>query len=446
MAATRSIGNAILRNHSLCFSTASCYRKQISLASLFQRYGFPPSQIPHIISNNSFLLDSNIPELEKSLATLFSFRIPQNAVVSLIRNCPAVLEPKFLQNWEQGLSKLKAMNPSSSMIVNFLECSRRFQLDPVEASKKVEALKSLGFSDDVVSKILEGFPSVIAVSRRQLASVIEFLVEFGIPRDEVVDRVVRLNPRVLGIGVEQRLKPLIRELEELRFPRHEIRTEVVRVPRILGMEIGEFSRCLRLLEGLKCREAIKERIFQDGLLRACFEVKLKVDCLCHHGLIRSDALKLLWKEPRLITYDVESIEKKIGFLVQRMNYSVDCLLHVPEYLGVNFEKQIVPRYNVMEYLKAKGTLGFEFGLKDMVKPTRLRFYNLYVKPYPECEKIYGRFSGITKVKSKHPPGLWKLFKPPKFLTTDEDAKNLKSFMDTLGKAQQPWQQNHHSDE
>ncbi|MED6150655.1 hypothetical protein PIB30_074554 [Stylosanthes scabra] len=430
MAATRSIHNGILRNHSLYFST-SCYRKQISLASLFQRYGFPSSQVPHFVSKNSFLLDSNIPELEKSLATLFSFRIPQNALVSLIRKCPAVLEPEFLQNWEQGLSKLKAMNPSSSMIVNFLECSRRFQLDPVEACKKVETLKGLGFSDDLVSKILEGFPSVIAVSKREIASVIEFLVEFGIPRDEVVDRVVRLYPKVLGIGVEQRLKPLIRELKELGFSVQEIRSEVIRVPRILGMEIGEFSQCLRLLEGLKCREAVKERIFQEGLLRACFEVKLRVDCLCGQCLTRSDALKLLWKEPRLITYDAESIKKKIRFLVQRMNYSVDCLLHVPEYLGVNFEKQIVPRYNVMEYLKAKEALGFEVGLKDMVKPSRLRFYNLYVKPYPECEKIYGRFSGTTKVKSKHPPGLWKLFKPHKFPTTYEDANNLKSFMDSL---------------
>ncbi|MED6154156.1 hypothetical protein PIB30_109385, partial [Stylosanthes scabra] len=92
------------------------------------------------------------------------------------------------------------MNPSSSMIVNFLECSRRFQVDPVEACKKVETLKGLGFSDDLVSKILEGFPSVIAESKSEIASVIEFLVEFGIPRDEVVDRVVRLNLRVLGIG------------------------------------------------------------------------------------------------------------------------------------------------------------------------------------------------------------------------------------------------------
>lgn len=101
-------------------------------------------------------------------------------------------------------------------------------------------------------------------------------------------------------------------------------------------------------------------------------------------------------------YDLEDTEKKIEFLIQRMKYGVDCLHEVPEYLGVNFEKQIVPRYNVIEYLKGKGAIGFEVGLKDIIKPTRLRFYNLYVKPYPENQKIYGRFSGKVEVKSKHP--------------------------------------------
>ncbi|MCI20105.1 hypothetical protein A2U01_0041266, partial [Trifolium medium] len=150
-----------------------------------------------------------------------------------------------------------------------------------------------------------------------------------------------------------------------------------------------------------------------------------------HGLIRRDALKVLWKEPRLMTYDLEDIEKKIEFLVHRMKYGIDCLHEVPEYLGVNFEKQIVPRYNVIEYLNGKGAIGFEVRLKDLIKPTRLRFYNLYVKPYPECEKIYGRFSGKVEIKRNHPAGLWKLFKPQKFTQTDKDVKNMKAFMGSL---------------
>ncbi|KAK7343776.1 hypothetical protein VNO77_12803 [Canavalia gladiata] len=426
-------GKVRVVSKSLSLSKAeSHYRKQISLANLFHKYGFPSSLLPSFLSHNPSLFHSNLPQLHKSLATLFSFRIPQNALVSLLRDCPSVLDYPFLKNWESRFSQIKSCfpNPSPSILVNLLQSSRRFHLDPLQLAHKLDTLKNLGFSDTTVTRVLEGFPSVLVTSEGEIVSAIQFLLEYGVPTDEI-DRVVRLFPRVLGLGVEDRLKPLICEIRGLGFSMREVRTEIVRDPRILGMEIGEFSRCLQLLETLKCREAIKERVFGEGLVRACFEVKLRVDCLCTHGLTRRDAFKVLWKEPRLITYEVGDVERKIEFLVHRMKYNVDCLPEAPEYLGINFEKQIVPRYNVVEYLKAKGALGFEVGLKDLIKPSRLKFYNLYVKPYPECEKIYARFSRDLRVKRKHPAGLWELFKPQKFPESDKDVKNMKRFMDSL---------------
>ena len=297
-----------------------------------------------------------------------------------------------------------------------------------ELSIKIEILKGVGFTYVVIAQIFEDFPTVVVMNKGEIVSMIGFLIEIGVPRDKI-DRVISLNPKILGLGINDRLKPLLCELSDLGFSDDEIIEEVIREPKILGMELGEFSRCLHLLKTLKCRESIKEKIFLEGMLRAGFEVKLRVDCLCSHGSIRRDAFKVLWKEPRLITYELENIERKIDFLVHRMGYSVDCLPDVPEYLGVNFEKQIVPRHSVMEYLKAIGAIDFEVRLKDLIKPSRLRFYNLYVKPYPECEKLYGRFSGNGGDKNKHPVGLWKIFKPHKFPETKEDVKNMKSFMD-----------------
>ncbi|RDX67463.1 Transcription termination factor MTERF15, mitochondrial, partial [Mucuna pruriens] len=422
----------ILRNSSTFPGTESHYRKQIALANLFKKYGFPSSLLPSFLYRNPSLLHSPLPHLRTSLATLFSFRIPQNAVVSLLNSCPSVLDYPFIQTWESRFPDLQSRVPqiSPSMLANLLLCSRRFHLDPLQIFRKLDILKDFEFSDAAMASVLDGFPAALMASEVEIASVVEFLVEFGVPRDEI-DLIVRLFPRVLGLGVEDRLRPLICEIKGLGFSGRVLRREISRDPRILGMEIGEFSRCLRLLESLKCRETIKERITGEGLVRACFEVKLRVDCLCGYGLTRRDALKVLWKEPRVIAYDVEDIERKVEFLVQRMKGGVECLSDVPKYLGVNFEKQIVPRYSVVEYLRGKGAIGFEVGLKDLVMPSRLRFYNLYVKPYPECEKIYGRFSGCVEVKSKHPAGLWKLFKPHKFRESGEDVKNMRSFMESL---------------
>lgn len=347
----------------------------------------------------------------------------------MINDCPGVLDVQFLKKWEMGVSKFGDLGISPLVVRNILELSRRFQIDPGRVYETVKVLKGLGFSECTVKRVLEEFPKVLLMNEVEVCRRIEFLKRIGIP-SEGIERIFYLFPGVIGFDVKDRLKPLLDEFCDWCFSEDIIRKEIVREPRVLSMELGEFSRCLELLRTLKCREPIKLKIFGEGAFRAGFEVKLRVDCLCKFGLIRREAFKVLWKEPRVIIYGIEDIEKKIDFLVNKMKYNVDCLVEVPEYLGVNFEKQIIPRYNVIEYLRGKGGLGFEVGLRDLIKPNRLRFYNMYVKPYPECEKLYGRFSG-GEIKSRHPAGLWKLFKLPSYANSKEDVKNMKAFMESL---------------
>ncbi|KAI8543100.1 hypothetical protein RHMOL_Rhmol08G0192000 [Rhododendron molle] len=270
--------------------------------------------------------------------------------VNDLLSCPSVLEFEFLKDWEMGISKVGISNVSSSMVLNVLEVSRKFSLGPETLFRCIQRLKGLGFSDGTVTSVLEGFPTVIVMDENGLEERIEFWV---------------------GIGFDTK-------------------REVVRDPSVLWLELGELSRCLELLGSLKCRVPIKKKIYSEGAFRARIEVKRRVDCLCRYGLIRRDAFKVLWREPRAITYEIKDIEKKIEFLIHRMKFDVLWLVDVPEYLGVNFEKQIVPRYNVIEYLRSKGGLANEVGLKGLIKLSRLRFHILYVKSYPKCEIMFGR--------------------------------------------------------
>lgn len=335
-----------------------------------------------------------------------------------------------MKKWQIGISKFGNLGISPLVIVNVLTLSRRFQIDPDGFLKTVGVLKGLGFNGGVLTRVLQGFPRIIMMKENEICEKIGFLEGIGLS-GYGIEKVFCLFPQVLGFDVENRLKPLLEEFLELGFSESEVREEIVREPRVLGMELGEMSRCLGLLRTLKCRVPIKESIFREGEFRAGLKVKLRVDCLCKHGLIRREAFKVLWKEPRLVLYEIEEIEKKIEFLVNRMKYGVGCLIEVPEYLGANFDKKIVPRYNVLEYLRSKGALGFEVGLKSLIKPSRLRFYNLYVKPYPECEKMYGRFAEGAGIQMRHPVGMWELFKPQKYADLKEDVNNMKSFMEPL---------------
>ncbi|CAL5445011.1 unnamed protein product [Camellia sinensis] len=411
-------------------SQKSQYRKLISLADVFQRYGFPPSQLHDFLAKNRFLLNSNASEIEKSLKILLSLKKSQEFLVSMVYDCPLVLDFEFLKNWEMGTMEIGISNVSSLMIQNVLEVSRKFSLGPEDLSRCIQRFKGLGFCDGTVTRVLEEFPLVIVMNENRIHERIEFLMGIGIDMNRI-DWIFSLFPGILKCGVQNKLKPLFDEFENLGFSLDVVRREILRDPTVLGLELGELSRCLELLRTLKCRIPIKERIYSEGTFRAGLEVKRRVDCLCRYGLIRRDAFKVLWKEPRAILYEIEDIEKKIEFLVHRMKFDVLWLVDVPGYLGVNFEKQIFPRNNVIEYLRSKGGLGNEVGLKGLIKLSRLRFYNLYVKPYPECEKLFSRFAGDAEVKNQHPVGMWKLFKPKKYPESKVDLENIKSFMESV---------------
>lgn len=398
--------------------------------NLLERYGFRPMHFNGFLERDDFLLNSNLNEVEKSLGILLSLRLPKKSLVSLVCDCPGVLELEFLMKWKVIFSNIEDLGVSLLLLRKVLEISKRFQVEPDRCLETLRVLKDFGFSVSTVSKVLEDFPSLFMMKECEVLESIEFLVGIGIPKNGI-ERILFLYPRLLQFDVEDTLKPIVEEFWKLGFSENEIRKEIAKEPRVLGMELGEFSRCVEYLRKLKCRIPTKEKIFREGEFKAALEVKLRIDCLCKHGLIRREAFKILYKEPRLIIYEINEIENKIEFLVNSMNYDISCLVEVPEYLGVSFDKHILSRFNVIDYLRSKDALGFEVGLRDLIKPSRLRFYNMYVKPYPECQKMFGRYAGDIGVQKQHSVGLWKLFKPQKYADSKEDVKNMKLFVESL---------------
>ncbi|ERM95245.1 transcription termination factor MTERF15, mitochondrial [Amborella trichopoda] len=426
---------------------------------IYNRHGFPTASPRQQHRRLLHSLISTSQDCERSLDSL----------VPLFFSSPKkILKSQYLEKWERFFSQLGNFSNRQTIIEKVLEHSARFQLDPVKSHEILDFLGTFQVSDAVVGEILEASPwlmfldcqvdlepkvkvlkdagireeSIIRMltkSLSKLASIgldelvleLDYLMGLGLSKGQL-DEVLYEFPDILGLGVDARLKPLVSELERLGFQGDKCQKAIMDDPRVFGMEIGgELSRCFNLLKNLKCRPLIKARILDHGAIRACVRVKTRVDCLCKHGLNHREAFKLLEREPRIITYDLSGIEQKIDFLLNRMGYSIGSLMDAPEYLGVNFEKQIVPRYRVIEYLRSKGGLGFNVDLRCMMKLTRRRFCNLFVKPYPECEKLYGSSKRGMAAETRKSLELWKLFKPEKFPESKEDIKNIKQFMESI---------------
>ncbi|GAB2248703.1 hypothetical protein Droror1_Dr00012062 [Drosera rotundifolia] len=407
-------------------------RERVGLDVCLEKCGVSLVERHFLLAKGEPFLGFDSSVIKESLNVLLgTLKLPRDEIVSMLSRCPGALDHEFLKKWEEGGLDLGFSDNSPSMIMSVLEFSRRYEKEPNDYRVCVDVLNDLGLSDRTIVRVLEEFPRALSMKERELRKRVNFLASNGLHIDEV-NHVNSKFPGLLGFGVEDRLKPLLDEFAMLGFSMREASQEIVRVPRILGMELGEFPLCIEFVKKLKCRVPIKEKILDNGQFGAGYAVKIRIDCLCDHGLTRRDALSILRREPRIIRYDIAEIVKKVEFLTKTMKTDVSCLVEVPEYLGVNFEKQIVPRYDVIEYLRSVGGLGFHMRLTDLIKPSRLKFHNLYVKPYPECEKIFRRHSEDAKANmSRHPTGLWKLMKPPEHHKSKDDYKNIRSFMESL---------------
>ncbi|KAK8969504.1 hypothetical protein KSP40_PGU019507 [Platanthera guangdongensis] len=320
-----------------------------------------------------------------------------------------------------------------------LQQSARLTISSEDFLSNSRLMRNAGLSAGTVVRVFEQLPAAFMRDGIDFCRRIEFLKNTVriVDSEDEINRICHSFPEFLAFPIDGRLRPLFSELSDLGFDRIEVRKLLTQNPSLLlGVEPGELSRCVNLLRGLKCRVPIKEKILSNGLFHAAINVKLRIDFLCGHGLIRRDAFKILHVEPRSILYSLGDIEKKIQFLLTNLGFSVDHLVEFPDYLGLNLEKQISPRLQVIEILKTNGAIDMEVELKHFVRLSRRKFYNFFVKPYPECEKIFGGLIRDVrvcdeKVRTKHPAGLWKLFSPSKYSSSEEDLKNMRQFMETL---------------
>ncbi|GLJ27303.1 hypothetical protein SUGI_0535890 [Cryptomeria japonica] len=421
-------------------------RGLVAVTRQLEWYGFPRIDVYSLIQQHEFLLNCCESELEKTLKTLESYGFNRETLSSLLYSCPYILKSEYLNQWHSLFSALHKYPNRASIIEKLLKYCVRFGLEPIgpenykenikflsdnrirsssigsclekcpllfclnrytDLEPKIQVLTDCGVRKETVYHILRKYLNFLTYRATSLSLKIEYLKSIGLGREDM-DQVFGNFPALLAHSIEDKLKPIVTELQSLGIRDQLLAKTIVDDPSVFSMRSGgELSRCVALLKNLKGRKAIQDRIFQQGLIKGCRLVKSRVEFLTKHGLSHREVLKLLEKEPRIILYDLHSIEEKVNFLTNDMGFPIRNLLSVPNFLGVNFQKQILPRHRVIAYLRSTGSLGVDVNLKEMMKLTRIQFYNKYVRPYPDCEKI---FVNCTN-EDKKPTTKWKRKQP-----------------------------------
>ena len=116
--------------------------------------------------------------------------------------------------------------------------NKEYPLEPVDVSRCVKILKGLWLRDGTVARVLEEFPRVIVMNDGEIQRKIQFFMGIGIPENSI-NRIFHSLLRILGFGIEDRLKPLLSEFLKLGFAEKVVRWEISREPWMLGEHQSE---------------------------------------------------------------------------------------------------------------------------------------------------------------------------------------------------------------
>ncbi|XP_059280905.1 transcription termination factor MTERF15, mitochondrial-like [Lycium ferocissimum] len=259
---------------------------------------------------------------------------------------------------------------------------------------KIEALQQLGLSrSDLVTLITK-----VDFMKRGLKTILKpnlnYLMELLGSQDSVA-KIVMKEPRLLSRNLPKVIPPNILLLQDLGFSRMDIETIFNRHPRFLLNNPEWLERAVHRLEK-NFHMSRGSRMFLHGfvVLRSLDESKLqrKLNIFQSFGWSDSDICKMVRTVPYCLTTSEAKIRITLKFFMNELGYEPSYLASNAPLLKYSFEKRVVPRNEILNFLKENQLVKGKLSLYTVVKCTELQFLEKYVLPFretmPEVYDLY----------------------------------------------------------
>ncbi|XP_074571010.1 transcription termination factor MTERF8, chloroplastic-like [Curcuma longa] len=307
------------------------------------------------------------------------------------------------------------------------DASKVFKTHPrLRSTEKPDAvvgfLRSQGFEGDNLRKIIAWKPRVLGWDvETKLAPKFNFLHDMGLSVSDAVN-VVMLHPDILSVNIQNTLLPKLKVWESLLGSREILLKNLRRGNRFIGNSIENVVRpnlnFLRDECGIpedrvslvikshpsfivlnpNTLRALVDRV--DGLgvprgsamflwilyvlhavSREKFEAQVKL--MNSFGWSKSDFGTAIKKYPKFASLSIESLQRKMEFLVKDVGIAPLDIAYHPTSLGLSLEKRLIPRFRVMEILKSEGLWTSTNKLHELFSLSGPRFLQKYVFPYKD---------------------------------------------------------------
>ncbi|KAG6484164.1 hypothetical protein ZIOFF_060959 [Zingiber officinale] len=359
------------------------------LRSLFRRHPLPPSKLIHCVffSTGTSVSSSGVTASPD----------PHFLVEYLVHTC--------------GFSADDASKVSKSL--------PRFQ-----STEKLDAalgfFRSQGFDGANLRKIISRRPGLLCRDvENSLGPKFKILRDMGLSESHIVNAVMR-HRIILSLDVQNTLLPKLKVWESL-FGSREILLRKLRgcnrfisasIEKVVrpnlnflrdecGIPEDRVSLVLKKLPGFIAQNpdtlrALVDRTVGLGVPRGSgmflwilfalhavrrkkFEAQLKL--MNNFGWSNSDFITAIKTQPRFLLLSIESLQRKMEFLVNDVGISPSDIAHCPAPLVLSLEKRLIPRFRVMEILKSEGLWTSTNKLHGVLSLSGPKFLQKFVQPY-----------------------------------------------------------------
>nr|XP_043608543.1 transcription termination factor MTEF18, mitochondrial [Erigeron canadensis]XP_043608549.1 transcription termination factor MTEF18, mitochondrial [Erigeron canadensis] len=118
------------------------------------------------------------------------------------------------------------------------------------------------------------------------------------------------------------------------------------------------------------------------------QLKERFLCLLHNGVEFSKLCKMISISPKILNQQSESLERKVRFLCEDIDPSLNYLDGFPAYLCFDLEKRIRPRYRFHTWLMEMGLCERKYSLSSMISTSEGTFIDRVYRIHPAAPKIY----------------------------------------------------------
>ncbi|XP_074311912.1 uncharacterized protein LOC141647571 [Silene latifolia] len=130
-------------------------------------------------------------------------------------------------------------------------------------------------------------------------------------------------------------------------------------------------------------------------------IESKCQTLRSFGWTEYDVSELMRRNPNCILTSIQTMRRKLGFLMTELGYKPDYLATHSALFTYSLEKRIVPRRRVLLVLKKKGLLDYNF--YSAITKTETQFLKTLIEPFeedvPGLLQLYQKSKGCSKVEA-----------------------------------------------